>query len=101
MPLISTDCVQGRHQRPPSSTETGPRQCPQFATYEMVEYEPGRIAPANPTECECPCHAEYAARVRLDGEQRAKQIYARAGLMAGNLPAGLWSDDEQISRSPG
>lgn len=91
MPLISTECVHGLHQVPlrmdPNAAAS--KQCPQFATYaQMVEFEPGRAAPAGPIECECPCHAEFSARLRAEGSSRADQIMQRAGLLA-NYPAGL------------
>ncbi len=101
MPLVSTECIQGLHQVPLSTDPNAvpAKQCPQFATYErMIEFEPSRVAPANPIECECPCHAAFAQRVRQEGLRRADQIMARAGLLA-NYPAGLWSDDEELSRT--
>lgn len=63
-PTISQPCIDGGHDG------TGGRgKCPQYVTYEMVEFEPGQAAPANPVECQCPCHPAFSLMLREEGKR--------------------------------
>lgn len=63
-PTISRPCQEGFHDG-----SGGRGRCPQFVTYEMVEFEPGYAAPANPIECQCPCHAQFSIMLRAEGQR--------------------------------
>lgn len=63
-PTISQPCIDGFHDG-----SGGRGKCPQYVTYEMLEFEPGKAAPANPLECQCACHPEFSALLREQGRR--------------------------------
>lgn len=63
-PTVSQPCREGFHDG-----FGGRGKCPQFVTYEMVEFEPSKAAPANPVECQCQCHPEFSRMLRDEGRR--------------------------------